>query len=291
MRAGHERAAVDLARRREQPTSRRGHDGGFGGNRRRSASGRSSARRKRIDRPCASTTRPSLAVRVARSICHRAAADRSASRAPRPPPGPAAAPYGASTAIRRCLIERHQVGVGHHERHAIERHAQLVGDRLRQRRPDVLTDLRLAGVAGDLSVLVDVQPRGEIARRRALAGAAGLLSGGIRATTPRRAAHRPSPRRCARSRGARARSGTRAPPPARSVRPREGASVLTVRQVLVSLIGVLPQLFVLHPVGRELHRAQRYAGTCRTGTRCDPGASRRPDPRASGWCRAGRSSP
>ena len=46
----------------------------------------------------------------------------------------------------------------------VERQAQLVGDRLRERGADVLADLGLAGVDGDRPVLVDVQPGAELAR-------------------------------------------------------------------------------------------------------------------------------
>ena len=75
----------------------------------------------------------------------------------------------------RPLVERDQVGVGHHERHAIERHAQLVGDRLRQRRADVLADLGLAGIAGDVPLLVDVHPGRHVIRRALLSAAPRFL--------------------------------------------------------------------------------------------------------------------
>ena len=55
---------------------------------------------------------------------------------------------------------------------------ELLGDLLRERGPDVLADLDLAGEDGDLAVLVDVEPGGEVLRELLhLACAAGLLGG------------------------------------------------------------------------------------------------------------------
>ena len=75
----------------------------------------------------------------------------------------------------RPLVERDQIGIGHHERDAIERHPQLVGNRLRQRRADVLADLGLAGIAGDVPLLVDVHPCGDVVRRGLLSAAPRFL--------------------------------------------------------------------------------------------------------------------
>ena len=75
----------------------------------------------------------------------------------------------------RPLVERDQIGIGHHERYAIERHPQLVGNRLRQRRADVLADLGLAGKAGDVPLLVDVHPCGDVVRRGLLSAAPRFL--------------------------------------------------------------------------------------------------------------------
>ncbi len=58
-------------------------------------------------------------------------------------------------------IVRHAVGVAHHQRDRRRRHAQLLRDRLRQRRADVLTDLDLTREDRDGAVLRDVQPRGD----------------------------------------------------------------------------------------------------------------------------------
>ncbi len=59
-------------------------------------------------------------------------------------------------------VVRRQVGVRHHHRNRPERQTQLVGDGLRKGRTDVLTDLGLAGVRRDASLLVDVQPCREV---------------------------------------------------------------------------------------------------------------------------------
>ena len=62
---------------------------------------------------------------------------------------------------------------------------KLFGDDLRERRADVLADLGLAGVDGDLAVFADVQPGGDVpgnglAAAAAAAAAAGLLLGTAR---------------------------------------------------------------------------------------------------------------
>jgi hypothetical protein len=58
------------------------------------------------------------------------------------------------------------VGVGHHQRDRRNRYAQLVGDGLRERRADVLPDLHLARVDLHAAGLVDMDPRGDLRRRR-----------------------------------------------------------------------------------------------------------------------------
>ena len=80
----------------------------------------------------------------------------------------------------RPLIERRQIGVRHDERHCLERHAQLIGDDLCQRRPDVLTDFDFARVGRDAPTGIDVNPGADIARALsgAEAAAAFLLGGG-----------------------------------------------------------------------------------------------------------------
>jgi hypothetical protein len=69
-------------------------------------------------------------------------------------------------AAERAHVERDQVRVAHHQTNRRDRHAQLVGDHLRQRGAAVLADLDLAGVCRDRSVRADVQPRPDLLGQR-----------------------------------------------------------------------------------------------------------------------------
>ena len=66
-------------------------------------------------------------------------------------------------ARRRALIGRRR-GVALDQRDAIERHRELLGDQLRLRGVDALTELALAGVGGDAAVGGDRDPRIELPR-------------------------------------------------------------------------------------------------------------------------------
>ena len=76
-----------------------------------------------------------------------------------------------------------QGGVGHDQPDGGQRHAQLLGHHLRQRRAQVLADLHLAGVGRDLAVRADVQPgadlRRHVAAKTAPAAPPRLLSGSL----------------------------------------------------------------------------------------------------------------
>ena len=60
-------------------------------------------------------------------------------------------------ARRRALIGRN-LRVAHDERHAIERHRQLLGDELRLRGQDALSDLAFAGICRHAAVSRDRDP-------------------------------------------------------------------------------------------------------------------------------------
>ncbi len=111
------------------------------------------------------TTRPSRAMSVARSTCHvrRGAIDQHLARG-----------GGGARHLRRhprrglraegARVVRREIGIAHHQRDRIDRHAQLVGNRLGERGADVLADFHLAGEGGDASGFVHLQPCGEIGR-------------------------------------------------------------------------------------------------------------------------------
>jgi hypothetical protein len=69
-------------------------------------------------------------------------------------------------------VKRHDVGVAHLHADGGQRHAQLVGHRLGERRADVLSQFNLAGARGHAAVGVDVHPRRELASGLAVLGAA-----------------------------------------------------------------------------------------------------------------------
>ena len=118
----------------------------------------------------------------------------------------------------RAGVVRRQVGVRHHHRDRAERQPQLVGDRLSERRADVLADLGLAGVCRDASLLVDVQPGREVGCVAARLGAAPGFLREHRAgwPPPRRGRRRPR----AGNPGAPARTGSAAPRSARTAQVR-----------------------------------------------------------------------
>ena len=93
-------------------------------------------------------------------------------------------------------VKGRQVRVRHDQRHGVHRDSELVGDGLRERRPDVLADFGLAGERRDPPALVDVQPGLEVGgRASALSAAAGFLRGSFAPASRRRpAGHRPSQR-------------------------------------------------------------------------------------------------
>ena len=74
-------------------------------------------------------------------------------------------PHGRSgPAAEGPGVPRDEVRVTHHHPDRIDRHAQLLGDLLRERRADVLPHLDLAGEDGDVPVLGDVEPRADVPR-------------------------------------------------------------------------------------------------------------------------------
>ena len=175
MRAGDEAPAVDLAcgRAADCPRRRRRH-GGLGGNDacelpvldEVAEADRAACRAD--PRVLAGQGRTVHAPERRRSIDqHLARGDRGAGQHRRHP--------RRRERPERALIERHQIGIGHDQRDRRHRHAQLVGDRLRERGPDVLADLGLARIPGDPSGRVHVNPGRHVIRDAALAAAAGLL--------------------------------------------------------------------------------------------------------------------
>ena len=80
---------------------------------------------------------------------------------------------GRRPAAERSHVERREIRVGQHEANRRHRHTQLLGHRLRQRRPGVLADFDLAAEGGHLSRRVDVQPRAEFLRHAAASSATG----------------------------------------------------------------------------------------------------------------------
>ena len=82
----------------------------------------------------------------------------------------------SGAAAERAHVERGQLRVGHDQANRARRGVQLFGDDLSQRRADVLADLGLARVNGDLAVFANVQPGGDIPGR----GLARLRRGGGR---------------------------------------------------------------------------------------------------------------
>ncbi len=75
-------------------------------------------------------------------------------------------------------VKGRQVRVRHDQRHGVHRYSELVGDGLRERRPDVLADFGLAGERRDAPALVDVQPGLEVGGRASgLSAAARFLRG------------------------------------------------------------------------------------------------------------------
>ncbi len=86
---------------------------------------------------------------------------------------------GRRAAAEGARVPRAEVGVAHDHADRVHGNVELLGDLLRERGPDVLADLDLAGEDGHLAVLVDVEPGGEVLREL-LGGpprAAGLLGG------------------------------------------------------------------------------------------------------------------
>ena len=92
------------------------------------------------------TTRPSSASTWIGSTSQRAAAISSSTcRAAAAARRELRRHVGRRSTAERAHLERRLLRIGHHHRHAAERDAELVGHGLRQRRADVLTELRLPG--------------------------------------------------------------------------------------------------------------------------------------------------
>ena len=60
-----------------------------------------------------------------------------------------------------------ELGVAHHHLNRADRNPQFFGDGLGERCPDILPDLDLAGIHGDLPVFADVQPGADFFRKEA----------------------------------------------------------------------------------------------------------------------------
>src|SRR5208282_1046627 len=71
---------------------------------------------------------------------------------------------GSGAAAESAHVEGRARGVAHHQAHALEWDAQLVGHTLRERGANVLPDLDLAGEDGDAAVFADMQPGADFLR-------------------------------------------------------------------------------------------------------------------------------
>jgi hypothetical protein len=72
-------------------------------------------------------------------------------------------------ATERPEVERHLVGVSEHDAHALDRNVELVGNDLRERGADALTELDLSGERGDAAIGLEADPLLEPLRIAAVA--------------------------------------------------------------------------------------------------------------------------
>src|SRR5690606_11475227 len=75
---------------------------------------------------------------------------------------------GGDANARRCrgdALVRDDVGIAGNDRNRLERNVQLLGDDLRQRRDDAVSDLDAAGEEGHRAVFVDPEPAIELRRQ------------------------------------------------------------------------------------------------------------------------------
>src|SRR5438093_11719449 len=65
---------------------------------------------------------------------------------------------GDRVAAEGTEVEGHLVGVSEHHLHALDRHVELVGDDLRERRAEALAEVDLSRERGDGSVAFEADP-------------------------------------------------------------------------------------------------------------------------------------